>query len=99
MTESYISVSQLNTYIRNIFEAEIMLQNICVYGEVSSYNVSNNIAYFNLKDESGLLACVLFGASSFDRPKIGDMVLHTSLVTLDHIASGFGQCGNCRSIS
>lgn len=75
MSDSYISVSQLNTYIKNIFEAEIMLQNICVYGEVSSYNVSNNIAYFNLKDDMGMLSCVLFGASTFDRPKIGDMVL------------------------
>ena len=75
MSDSYISVSQLNTYIRNIFEAEIMLQNICVYGEISSYNISNGIAYFNLKDESGLLSCVLFGANNFSIPKIGDMVL------------------------
>lgn len=75
MIDSYISVSQLNTHIKNIFDAEIMLQNICVYGEVSSYNVSNNIAYFNLKDEGGMLACVLFGANTFDAPKIGDVVL------------------------
>lgn len=75
MSDSYISVSQLNMYIRNIFEAEVMLQNIFVYGEVSSYNVSNNIAYFNLKDDSGLLSCVLFGANNFKSPKIGDMVL------------------------
>lgn len=75
MSESYISVSQLNTYIKNIFEAEVMLQNIFVYGEVSSYNVSNGIAYFNLKDESGLLSCVLFGANNFKSPKIGDLVL------------------------
>lgn len=75
MSESYISVSQLNTYIKNIFEAEVMLQNIFVYGEVSSYNVSNGIAYFNLKDENGLLSCVLFGANNFKAPKIGDLVL------------------------
>ena len=75
MSESYLSVSQLNNYIKNIFEAEIMLQNICVYGEVSSYNISNGIAYFNLKDEFGMLPCVLFGANNFDSPKIGDMVL------------------------
>ncbi|MBE5738376.1 MAG: exodeoxyribonuclease VII large subunit [Clostridiales bacterium] len=75
MSESYISVSQLNTYIRNIFEAEVMLQNIFVYGEVSSYNISNGIAYFNLKDEAGLLSCVLFGANNFKSPKIGDMVV------------------------
>ena len=75
MNESYLSITQLNNYIKSIFEAEIMLQNICVYGEVSSYNVSNGIAYFNLKDENGLLACVLFGANNFTAPKIGDMVL------------------------
>ena len=75
MSDSYISVSQLNMYIKNIFDAEIMLQNICVFGEVSSYNISNNIAYFNLKDDQGMLQCVLFGAGQFDKPKIGDMVL------------------------
>ena len=75
MSESYISVSQINTYIKNIFEAEVMLQNICVFGEVGSFNISNGNAYFNLKDENGMLPCVLFGASKFDNPKIGDMVL------------------------
>ena len=75
MSESYISVSQVNMYLKSIFEAEIMLQNICVYGEVSSYNISNGIAYFNLKDESGMLNCVLFGANNFQAPSIGDMVL------------------------
>ncbi|MGN0960871.1 MAG: exodeoxyribonuclease VII large subunit [Christensenellales bacterium] len=75
MSENYYSVSQLNNYIVNIFEAEIMLQNICVYGEVSSFSVSNNIAYFNLKDQSGMLSCVLFGANQFDKPNIGDVIL------------------------
>ncbi len=75
MGESFLSVTQINNYIRGIFEAEVMLQNICVYGEVSSYNVSGGNAYFNLKDESGLLPCVLFGASNFDKPNIGDVVL------------------------
>ena len=75
MSESYISVSQINTYIKNIFEMEVMLQNICVYGEVGSFSISGGNAYFNLKDESGMLSCVLFGASRFETPKIGDMVL------------------------
>lgn len=75
MGESYISVSQVNTYIKNIFEAEVMLQNICVFGEIGSFNISNGNAYFNLKDENGMLPCVLFGANKFDIPKIGDMVL------------------------
>ena len=75
MSETYLSISQVNNYIKNIFEAEVMLQNICVFGEVSSYKISNGIAYFNLQDENGLLPCVLFGANRFDVPNVGDMVL------------------------
>ncbi len=75
--ENCVSVAQLNKYIKNIFDSEIMLKNISVFGEVSSYTISNGIAYFNLKDEENLLSCVLFGANKFDTPKLGDMVLVT----------------------
>ncbi len=75
--ENCVSVAQLNKYIKNIFDSEVMLQNISVFGEVSSYTISNGIAYFNLKDEDNLLSCVLFGAGKFDVPKLGDMVLVT----------------------
>ena len=79
--ENYLSVAQVNSYIRNIFEAEIMLHNICVYGEVSSYNISNGIAYFNLKDDNNLLPCVLFNAKRFEPAKIGDMILATGSIS------------------
>lgn len=75
--ENCVSVAQLNKYIKNIFDSEIMLKNISVFGEVSSYTISNGIAYFNLKDEENLLSCVLFGANKFESPKIGDMILVT----------------------
>ncbi len=75
MAETYVSISQFSKYVKGIFDAEIMLHHIFLYGEVSSYNVSNNIAYFTLKDEEALLSCVMFGANQFDRPNIGDMVL------------------------
>ena len=75
MSDNYFSVTQINTYIKNIFDAEILLHDICVFGEIGSYNISNGIAYFNLKDENGLLPCVLFGASNIVSPKIGDSVL------------------------
>ena len=75
MIDNYFSVTQINTYIKNIFDAEILLHDICVFGEIGSYNISNGIAYFNLKDENGLLPCVLFGASNIVSPKIGDSVL------------------------
>ena len=81
MIDSYISVAQVNNYIKNIFDAEVMLKNICVFGEIGSYNISNGNAYFNLKDESGMLPCVLFGANKYDNIKIGDMVLVSGSVS------------------
>lgn len=73
MDENIISISQFSNYIKKIFEAEVLLQNICVYGEVGSYNISNGIAYFTLKDENALLNCVMFNPK--EKPNIGDVVI------------------------
>lgn len=75
MSENIISVSQFSKYIKNIFDNEEMLHNILLVGEISSYNVSNNIAYFTIKDAEAMLPCVLFGANSITPPQIGDQVL------------------------
>lgn len=95
--ENCVSVAQLNKYIKNIFDNEIMLKNISVFGEVSSYNVSNGIAYFNLKDEENLLSCVLFGANRFDAPKLGDVVLVTG--SMNYYAKGGRLSFNAVNIS
>lgn len=84
--ENCISVSQLNKYIKNIFDKELMLQNISVFGEIGNYTVSNGIAYFNLKDNENLLQCVLFNANRFETPKLGDMVLLTG--SINYYAKG-----------
>ena len=59
MTEA-ISVSKLNTYIKQIFDAEQLLHNIPVVGEVFGVSISRNVIYFSLKDESATLPCVCF---------------------------------------
>ena len=58
------SVSQINTYIKNMFTQDFMLSRIYVKGEVSNckYHTSGHI-YFSLKDESGTIACVMFAGS------------------------------------
>ena len=96
LNNTYLSVTQINSYIKAIFDAEVMLQNICVFGEVSSYNVSGGNAYFNLKDESGMIPCVLFGANKFDTPKIGDMVLVSG--SMNYYAKGGRLSFNAYSI-
>ena len=55
------TVRQVNTYIKNMFTQDFMLNRIYVKGEVSNckYHTSGHI-YFSLKDESGTIACVMF---------------------------------------
>ena len=77
MENNILSVSQLNNYLKGIIDSEVMLKNIAVSGEVSGYTIVRGIAYFTLKDEGGLLNCVLFGADNFDTPKLGDKVVVT----------------------
>ena len=55
------TVRQVNTYIKNMFTQDFMLNRIYVKGEVYNckYHTSGHI-YFSLKDESGTIACVMF---------------------------------------
>ncbi len=55
------SVKQVNSYVKNMFSQDFMLNHIYVKGEVSNckYHTSGHI-YFSLKDESGTIACVMF---------------------------------------
>ena len=71
-----LSVSELNEIIKNIFDAEELLQYIKVYGEVSNFSFVRGNLYFNLKDENALIPCVMFGASS-SVIKEGDQVMIT----------------------
>lgn len=71
-----LSVTELSFYITNIFEAEELLHNIKVYGEVSNLSCVRGNFYFNLKDENSLMPCIMFGASS-GSIKEGDQVLCT----------------------
>ena len=58
------SVSQVNQYIRNMFEGEYALQHIYVQGEISNckYHSSGHI-YFTLKDASSQISCVMFASA------------------------------------
>lgn len=71
-----ISVTQLNKYISNIFEAEELLQNVKVYGEVSNLSFVRGNLYFNLKDEDSLISCIMFGVSNCNL-KEGDQIIAT----------------------
>ena len=61
MTKNVYSVGQVNTYIKNMFAQDFMMNHIYVRGEVSNckYHSSGHI-YFTLKDGAAQIACVLF---------------------------------------
>ncbi len=58
------SVSQINGYIKNLFQQDFMLTRISVRGEVSNckYHGSGHI-YFTLKDEKSSMSCVMFASA------------------------------------
>lgn len=58
------SVGQVNTYIKNMFTQDILLNRLSVKGEVSNckYHSSGHI-YFTLKDETGTLSAVMFAGN------------------------------------
>lgn len=73
------SVGQVNRYVKNLFVQDYVLKKVYVKGEVSNckYHPSGHI-YFSLKDETGVLSCVMFAGHrrglSF-RMKDGDQVV------------------------
>ena len=59
------SVSQINRYIRGIFENDLILQSLWVKGEISNYKRhSSGHLYFTLKDKNGAVSCIMFRGSA-----------------------------------
>lgn len=67
--QNIYTVAQVNSYIKNMFTQDFVLQSLSVKGEVSNckYHPSGHI-YFTLKDEKGSIACVMF---AFSRKGLG----------------------------
>lgn len=72
-----ITVTRLNTYIKQIFDAEELLHNIAVEGEVFGVSMSRNVIYFSLKDEQSSLSCVCFYPNFFADLQEGEKVIIT----------------------
>ena len=77
--KNIFSVGQINRYVKNMFTQDFILQKIYAKGEVSNckYHTSGHI-YFSLKDETGVLSCVMFAGHRRGlafRMKDGDRVV------------------------
>ncbi len=66
------TVSALNRVIKDLIDNEFILEDVAVTGELSSFSITRNIAYFTLKDSEGMLSCVQFSAKQ--EFNVGDFV-------------------------
>ncbi|HCU56250.1 MAG TPA: exodeoxyribonuclease VII large subunit [Clostridiales bacterium] len=75
MFNKTLSVEDLNGYIRSIFQAEEMLHDVSVFGEVSGFKISGPHAYFTIKGKEAAISCNLFQYKRTYVPKDGDSVI------------------------
>lgn len=59
------TVTQINSYIKNMFQQDFVLNSIVIKGEISNckYHSSGHI-YFTLKDETGAIAAIMFASNA-----------------------------------
>ena len=59
--EMSLTVSQLNDYVAELFDADELLSGVLVTGEISNFKLhSSGHMYFTLKDENASIRCVMF---------------------------------------
>ncbi len=79
MMDQTFTVSQLNTRIAGLLDADPVLSAVCVRGELSNYKVyPSGHHYFTLKDAESTLSCVMFKGNASRlrfRPESGMSVL------------------------
>ena len=65
MEKQVFSVAQINEYIREQMDCDLLLSNVAVRGEISNYKVyPSGHHYFSLKDENATIRCVLFRSNA-----------------------------------
>ncbi len=84
MMKNVYTVGQVNTYIKNMFAQDFMMNRISVKGEVSNckYHSSGHI-YFTIKDASGTMNAIMFAGNRRGlkfQMKEGDKVVVTGSI-------------------
>lgn len=65
LNSNTLTVSEVNLYIKNTFEADFLLNSLWVKGEISNFKLhSSGHIYMTLKDEGGVLKSVMFRTSA-----------------------------------
>ena len=86
MAQNVLTITQLNEYIRGRMDADPLLTQVAVRGEISNYKLyPSGHHYFTLKDESSALKCVMFKGNAMRlrfRPENGMKVLAMGKVSV-----------------
>ena len=65
MEQKIYSVSQVNRYIKTLFDRESVLENISIRGEITNFKAHyTGHFYFTLKDELSTIKCVMFKSAA-----------------------------------
>ncbi|MCM0650368.1 exodeoxyribonuclease VII large subunit [Clostridium swellfunianum] len=74
-----LSVSALNNYVKKMIDADFILNNLNIKGEISNFKMhSSGHLYFSLKDENSKINCIMFKTYASNlkfRPKDGESVV------------------------
>ena len=86
MAQKVLSITQLNEYIRGKMDADPLLTQVAVRGEISNYKLyPSGHHYFTLKDEGSALRCVLFKGNALRlrfRPENGMKIIAVGRVSV-----------------
>ena len=78
------TITEINTVIKHILDAEPLLTHIWITGEITSYKLYGRMAYLTLSDPDSSLQCVMYSNTldilPFD-PKVGTTVFAAGKVT------------------
>jgi exodeoxyribonuclease VII large subunit len=74
-----LSVSALNSYVKKMIDADFILNNLNIKGEISNFKMhSSGHLYFSLKDENSKINCIMFKTYVNNlkfKPKDGESVV------------------------
>ena len=86
MQQQVFSITQINEYLRGKMDADTLLSQVAVRGEISNYKMyPSGHHYFTLKDESSALKCVMFKSQALRlrfRPENGMKVIAMGKITV-----------------
>lgn len=93
MVENYITIGEINRYLKNLFDNDRCLQEVYLKGEISNFKAhTRGHYYFTLKDETSRINAVMFSyrASSLKfTPSDGMKVLVRGKVSVYEATGGY----------